>query len=162
MPLTQAIIAAHLDLSQPNVAKLLGRLGVIDLANASIDLIRVAYIRQLRQQAAGHGSDSLQAERLKLTAARRRKAEVDLRTRCGELVDAAEVRRALVRISAEVRHSLERIPDAIGPRLAAEGDEHRVASMLGAEIDLVLADLATRLRAGKFSEPQPSSGVGQE
>ena len=53
---TQTQIADHLDMSQQAVAELLARLG-IDWTAAGLDAIRVAYIRHLRGQAAGHKSE---------------------------------------------------------------------------------------------------------
>lgn len=161
MQLTQAIVAEHLDLNQSAVSRLLPRLG-IDLATASLDSVRLAYIRSLRSTAAGHGGDAMQTERLRLTTARRKKAELDLRERAGELVEADRVRLGVTACAAQTRSALERLPDMVAPRLAVETDESAIVAMLSGEIDMVLADLATRLRAGKFSEPSPSSGIGQE
>lgn len=149
MELTQAIIAEHLDMSQPAISGLLQRLGLG--LDAGLDEIRRAYIRQLRRAAANHGGGDMADERLKLTAAKRRKAEMELRTRAGELVEADQVRRALVGISSAMRATLERIPDALAPRLAVETDETAIARTLTAEIDQALTDFAAQLRTGKFA-----------
>lgn len=149
MPLTQTIVADHLDMSQQQVGKLLSRLGG-DLATAGLDEIRRLYIRSLRAAASGRGGADLATERLLLTAARRRKAEVDLRARCGELVNAEEVRRALVGISAGMRAALEKLPDVLAPRLAVEADENAIVALMSGEIEQVLRDFAAALRAGKF------------
>jgi hypothetical protein len=158
MQLTQAMVAEHLDMSQPKASKLLAGLG-LDLS-AGLDAVRVAYIRQLRSAAAGRDGPDLAGERLMLTAARRRMAEVDLRTRCGELVEADEIRRALVGIAAGLRTTLERLPDVLGPRLAVESDEHAVTALLTVEIDGALDAFATALRAGQFA--RESAGVAVE
>ena len=152
MQLTQTIVADYLDLSQPQVSQLLGRLGV-DLATASLDRIRIAYIRHLRATAAGHGGDELLAERLRLTAARRGKAELELRERTGELVEAAAVRRGIVTASAIMRSSLERIGDRLAPQLANECNPEACATLIASEIEAALCQLAVDLRE-RFSPPK--------
>lgn len=56
---TQAEIAAHLDMSERNLRELLGQLGM-DHKQVPMSALRVAYIRRLREQAAGRmgGDDS--------------------------------------------------------------------------------------------------------
>jgi phage terminase Nu1 subunit (DNA packaging protein) len=156
MQLTQAIVAEHLDLNQSAVSRLLPRLGVG--LEAGLDEIRTRYIRSLRSTASAHGGAALQAEKLKLTAARRKKAELDLRERAGELVESTRVRLGVTACAAQMRSALERLPDMVAPRLAVESDESTIVALLAAEIDLVLADLAARFRAGKFLAPSPEAG----
>lgn len=148
MSLNQSIVADHLDLSQQAVSQLLQRLGC-DLATATLDQIRVAYIRHLRAMAAGQGGDALAAERLRLTAARRIKAELQARTMAGELVEAAAVSRGITDAAAAMRASLERIGDRIGPRLAELTDPDACTDLVSREIDDALVQLAKDLRAGK-------------
>lgn len=54
--LTQSMIAAHLDMSDRNLRDVLNGLG-IDWKKSSLDEIRVSYIRDLREKAAGRGGD---------------------------------------------------------------------------------------------------------
>ena len=157
MRLTQSIVADHLDISQPAVSGLLSRLA-IDLEAASLDQIRRAYIRHLRAAAAGHGGDAMQAERLRLTAARRGKAELELRLRSGELVEAKAVGRGITTASATMRGALERIGDRLGPRLSNESDPELCAALISNEIEEVLRQLAVDLRA--LSAPAPEVGEG--
>jgi hypothetical protein len=56
MSLTQQEIAEHLDLSQVEVSKFLNGAG-IDWKDASMDYVRIQYIRKLRGNAAGHRTD---------------------------------------------------------------------------------------------------------
>lgn len=156
MGLTQADVGKHLDMSQQSAGEMLARLN-IDLT-AGLDEIRTRYIRHLRGIAAGHGGDAMRQERLLLTTVRRRKAELDLRTRCGELVEADRVRLGVAACAAQARSALERLPDMVAPRLAVESDESVIVGLLAGEIDQVLADLAARLRAGKFLAPAPGAG----
>lgn len=53
---TQQEIAAHLDMNQSEVSRHLARIG-IDWKLATMDQIRIAYVRNLRAQASGHRSD---------------------------------------------------------------------------------------------------------
>jgi RecB family endonuclease NucS len=52
----QAFVARHLDMSERNLRDVLRGLG-IDWPVDSIDSVRVAYIRDLREKAAGRGGD---------------------------------------------------------------------------------------------------------
>jgi hypothetical protein len=75
---TQAEVAEHLDLTQPAVAKLLaaGHLPAAEgRGNLDLEACRVAYIRRLREQAAGRASEGADAEGLDLVAERARLAK---------------------------------------------------------------------------------------
>ncbi|MCW2242793.1 hypothetical protein [Azospirillum canadense] len=94
---TQAEIAAHLDLSDRSVRDLKKR-GVFHAdarGNMDLDACRVAYIRHLRERAAGRASDAADDEKLDLTAERAALARVQ-RERIA--LDNAETRKELVRI----------------------------------------------------------------
>ncbi|UEX76804.1 hypothetical protein [Sediminicurvatus halobius] len=69
---TQREIAEHLDLSERRVRDLLAELGV-DHREASLDEVRVSYIRHLRELAAGRGGD----QQASLTEARTQQALAD-------------------------------------------------------------------------------------
>lgn len=69
-------------------------------------------------------------------------AEMRERQRAGELVELQQVHLAYTTLAAQLRAALERIPDKLAPRLAAEGDEHTVHSLLLAELDAALIDMA--------------------
>jgi hypothetical protein len=45
-------------------------------------------------------------------------------------------------LAAQLRAALERIPDKLSSRLAAESDEHTVHTLLLAELDQALLDMA--------------------
>jgi len=53
---TQVQIAEHLDLDQSAVSRMVDQLG-IDWRNATIDEVRIVYLRRLRAQASGHRSE---------------------------------------------------------------------------------------------------------
>ena len=85
--LTQQGIAKHLDLSQAAVSTLMVELG-IDWKAASLNEIRVAYIRRLREQAAGRaavGDLDLAGERAALAKAQRERIEMQNAVTRGEL-----------------------------------------------------------------------------
>lgn len=69
-------------------------------------------------------------------------AEMKERQRAGELVELAQVHLAYTTLAAQLRAALERIPDKLAPRLAAESDEHTVHTLLLTELDQALLDMA--------------------
>jgi hypothetical protein len=70
-------------------------------------------------------------------------AEMRERQRSGELVELADVHLAYTTLAAQFRAALERIPDKIAPRLAAESDEHAIHTLLLTELDQAMLDMAT-------------------
>lgn len=79
-------------------------------------------------------------------------AELREREALGELVNANDVRRAVVALSATARSGFERIPDKLADRLAALGDPHECHALLTAEIDQVLEDLAAGAESLKLDD----------
>lgn len=69
-------------------------------------------------------------------------AEMRERQKAGELVELAKVHLAYTTLAAQLRAALERIPDKLAPRLAAESDEHAVHQLLTGELDQALLDMA--------------------
>jgi hypothetical protein len=69
-------------------------------------------------------------------------AEMRERQQAGDLVERAAVEKKVDDASAQIRLALERIPDKIAERVAAESDAHACHAMISAEIDQVLDDLA--------------------
>lgn len=64
------------------------------------------------------------------------------RQRAGELVELAQVHLAYTTLAAQLRAALERIPDKLAPRLAAESDAAAIHDLLTAELDQALVDMA--------------------
>ncbi len=64
------------------------------------------------------------------------------RQKAGELVELQQVHLAYTTLAAQLRAALERIPDKLAPRLAAESDEHTVHTLLLTELDQALLDMA--------------------
>lgn len=69
-------------------------------------------------------------------------AEMKERQRAGELVELQQVHLAYTTLAAQLRAALERIPDKLAPRLAAESDEHTVHTLLLTELDQAMMDMA--------------------
>jgi hypothetical protein len=79
------------------------------------------------------------------------RAALKFRQEIGEMVDAASVTRAVTTWAATIRSALERIPDKLADRVAAEVDSVACHALMTAEIDLVLADLAAGARNLKMN-----------
>lgn len=116
---TQAEVAAHLDLTDRTVRELKKR-GVFNADSRSqmdLDACRIAYIRHLRERAAGRASDAEKAEGLDLTAERARLAKEqadhyamkNAQAR-GELVEASACTTAMVAVIEMIKAKLLRVP----------------------------------------------------
>lgn len=84
-------------------------------------------------------------------------ARLDYETRCGTLMDAADVRAVVANAATTLRTRLELLPDQLAPQLAAQPDENTVRAILANEIEALLADLAAGFtslqRSGAASAP---------
>lgn len=74
-------------------------------------------------------------------------AEMKERQKAGELVELLAVEKACADITAQTRNALERIPDKLADRLAAESDPFACRELLLAEIEQTLTDLSAALNA---------------
>lgn len=92
----------------------------------------------------------LQEERARREHHEANLAELKQRQLMGELVEASRVRKAVTTWAAMSRAAFEKIPDKLAERLAAEVDAPACHALLTAEIDLVLADLASGAIAMRF------------
>ncbi|MCO8588906.1 MarR family transcriptional regulator [Burkholderia multivorans] len=93
---TQQQIAEHLDLDQSAVSRFVDR-ARLDYKTASMDEIRVAYIRHLREVAAGRASETgidLVAERAMTERVDREIKLLTLAEKKGQLVNAAQLEQA--------------------------------------------------------------------
>lgn len=116
---TQTAIAEHLDLSQKAVSELMAELG-INWSTATMDEIRVAYLRRLRSVAAGHKSSSgadLVHERVENERLDRQLKELQLAEKKGQLVNVAQLEPMLVQMVVAFRTEVlsrdDRLKDAL-------------------------------------------------
>lgn len=112
---TQKQIAAHLDLSQAEVSKLMADLG-IDWKTAGLEEIRVAYIRKLRAVAAGHRSSDgldLTHERVLTERVDREMKALLLAEKKGQLVNVEQLEPELTQMVIAFRTEVLSLPDKI-------------------------------------------------
>ena len=93
--------------------------------------------------AAADGDDyDYQAERARREHYEANLAEMRAQQMAGSLVDADAVRRANIRVATEIRTALDRIPDLLALRLAAEPDADKCRKLLRDMVDTVVDQLA--------------------
>lgn len=73
-------------------------------------------------------------------------AQIDYWERIGSLVSKTEVEAAASDFGAQLRRTLEGLPDQVAELVAAESDPARVHALLLEEIDSVLSDLSHHLK----------------
>lgn len=126
---TQKQIADHLDLDQSSVSRLLGDLGIAAQA-ATLEQVRVAYIRKLRSVAAGHKSHDgmdLTHERVMTERVDRELKELVLAEKRGQLVNVSQLEPELTQMVVAFRTELLSRDD----KLKADLD-----ALYGTDIDL--------------------------
>ena len=156
---TQADVAAHLDLTDRTVRDLKRRgvFGADGRGQMDLDACRIAYIRHLRERAAGRASDDAEAEGLDLTAERARLAREqadhfamkNARER-KELAPLADITAALVAVIEMAKAKLMRVPAKV-----AKSD-----GKLKARIADALEDALDELSVARVEEEL--GGGGQE
>lgn len=121
MALTQQQVADHLDLAQQNVSAFLVQAN-LDLASATLDEIRLAYIRKLRGQAAGHRSEDgldLVRERVLTERVDRELKQYTLAEKKGTLVNVAQLEPELMQMVGAFRSELLSRDDRLKSELDA-------------------------------------------
>jgi len=132
--LTQQTIADHLDLSQQAVSDLLQRLG-INWRNSTLDEVRVAYIRHLRDKAAGRSAEGgldLAAERAALAKVQRERIEMQNAITRRELAPVIVIEEVLAKAGSRVAGILDAIPGMVKRRSAAVSSED--LALIAAEV----------------------------
>ena len=151
---TLADIADHLDLSVKSVSNL-KRAGVFPEAQRAghdLDAVRVAYIRHLRETAAGrsaaYGVVDLTAERARLAAAQAVRAERENAVAEGEFLPRDEVHIAVTSAFALVRSKILALPSRMAPQVAPAMTPAEAQAMLKDACYEALDDLAATDIAG--------------
>ena len=164
-------VAEHLDLSTTRIHQLV-KAGILPKSGrAAYDLTdcRIAYIRYIREIAAGRGSKDgavdLVAERARLTRAQAEMTERKNAIAEGEFLPRGEVHIAVTGSFARVRSRLLAIPSKLAPYLAPAMRPAEAQAILKTEIYDALNQLATPPAAGWDTrncqwtdEPQTTEG----
>ncbi len=154
---TQAEVAEHLDMSERNAREVLNRLDV-DWRTASLDEIRIAYIRDLREKAAGRGGDdqaALTRARVRDHLASAELKELQILERSKELVPVAEIEPWLTAMVAAARTEMLALPDALAQELRALYGVDIDASLIEDRIHVALNHLASRLQDDMADDDAP-------
>lgn len=134
--MSQQDIASHLDMSQQAASSLLEQLGV-DWKTADLSEIRVAYIRRLREAAAGRGGEGavgeLATERARLAREQADKIAMQNAVTRGELAPVALIEEVLTKAASKVAGVLDAIPGMI---------RRRVPLLTADDIDLIAGEVA--------------------
>lgn len=133
--MNQQAVAEHLDMSQQALSQWLGRLG-IDLKSSTIDEIRVAYIRAIREQAAGRaaaGDLDLATERARLAREQADKIAMQNAVTRGELTHTVILEQVLAGTASKIAGVLDAIPGMI---------RRRVPQLSAADIHIVSGEIA--------------------
>ncbi|MFC6351246.1 terminase small subunit [Stenotrophomonas sp. CW117] len=116
---TQQEIAAHLDMSDRNLRDVLQAVG-LDHKQVPLSVIRIAYIRKLREEAAGRGGEGsleLASERARLAKEQADKIAMQNAVTRGELAPAYVLEEVLSRAGARAARLLETIPGTLRRRV---------------------------------------------
>src|SRR5476649_2860797 len=122
MTTTQQQIADHLDLSQAEVSKFLKQIE-LDWKEATLDEVRVAYLRKLRAQAAGHQSGDghdLVRERVLSERVDRELKIFNLAEKKGSLINVAQLEPELMQMVGAFKSELLNRDDKLKATLEAE------------------------------------------
>lgn len=141
---TQVEIAEHLDLAQKQVSELMATLQ-IDWRSTPLDDIRVAYIRQIRAQAAGHKSasgDDLVAERVKTERVSRELMLLNLHEKRGSLIHVEQLRPMYSQMVGAFKTELMALPDKVKAELDALHGINVDVELLNAHVRAALEQLS--------------------
>lgn len=155
---TQAEVGAHLDLSDRAIRALIDR-GILPAArrgDLDIDACRVAYIKHLRETAAGRaagpGADDLTAERARLAREQADHFALKNASLRLELLPRSDITRAVTAAFQIVRDRLTALPAQLAAPLAGCSDPAAVRARLSDAVATVLDELAEE-RIVSIEEP---------
>lgn len=143
---TQKQIAEHLDLSTRSIADLQA-LGVVP-KGGDLDAARVAYIRHLREKAAGRGAGpmagglDLAQERAALARSQRTKIDLEIEVLQKTLIPAEQIEREWADIVASARAKLLAIPTRGASLVLAAEDRAEAEQILKSLVYEALDELA--------------------
>lgn len=133
--LIQRTIADHLDLSQQAVSQIMEEME-INWKSATLKQVRVAYIRRLREQAAGRaaaGDLDLAGERARLAKEQADRVAMQNAVTRGELAPVVLLEQVLAATAGKVAGIFDAIPGMV---------RRRVPRLTREELDLIAAEIA--------------------
>ena len=151
---TQLQIAEHIDLDQSAVSRFVDKVA-LDYRSATMDEIRIAYIRHLREMAAGRSSESgvdLVAERAMTERVDREIKLLTLAEKKGQLVNAAQLEAEFGLLVDAFRSELLALPERLVQKIRA---------LYGTEVDVELINDVTLDALGQLSRYDPD-GSGRD
>lgn len=149
---TQSEVAAHLDLTQPAVSQMLAE-GLLPTAarrgQLDLDACRIAYIRRLREQAAGRASledgddkPDLVRERALLARAQREGQNMKNAVLRGELLPVDEVEDVVGALLDATRAKMLALPTRAAPQCVGVGKPETVRDLLTGMVHDALSELS--------------------
>ena len=148
---TQQQIAEHLDINQSEVSRHMERLG-IDWTVATMDAIRVAYLRNLRGQASGHRTDDgqdLVKERVLTERVDRELKQLQLAEKRGLLINVAQLEPELMQMLGAFRAELVARDDKLKDELDA---------LYAIDVDLSILNEHTHAALQQLGRYEPGGG----
>jgi phage terminase Nu1 subunit (DNA packaging protein) len=163
---TQAEVAVHLDLSDRSVREIEVKLGLG--GDYTLNEFRVAYIRHLREQAAGRaasGDLDLATERARLAAAQAERVERANAIERGELAPMVLLEQVLAKTAAKVAGVFDGIPGQVrrrAPHMPVEALDvvaAEVAKARNTVAAMSLADLVEEPPEGVEEKPEAAAAA---
>jgi phage terminase Nu1 subunit (DNA packaging protein) len=138
---TSKIVAQWLGLTERRVRQLRDE-GVIEEYRAGLYDLQPTVLRYIKYLG-GTGKESLQTERMKLTAEKRKSAEMDNELRRGELHRAEDIETGIKTLCFNIRSRFLAMPAKLSPELAAAGrKQSKIFDILKTAIDEALEELS--------------------
>nr|WP_288358267.1 hypothetical protein [uncultured Pseudomonas sp.] len=163
---SQKEIAEHLDMSERNCRDVLKALD-IDWNVSSLDQIRTAYIRDLREKAAGRGGsqvEALNSARIEESTVKAANGRLTYHEKLGTLVPAADAASALRDwagfANREYQSGVEKIVQQLEAEHQISIDRDGVSRIAGSTVSRIggYADKLGRRIAGRGTAIQPAEG----
>lgn len=146
---TLKVIGNHLDMSERNAGTICQNLN-LNRETASLDDIRISYIRDLREKAAGRGGDAqgeLVLARIRETNTNADLKELMVKEKAGQLVIVDEIEPQLVAMVTAAKQELLSLPEKLASDIKALHGIEIDVSLIQERINDSLKQLATSLQA---------------
>ena len=138
---TSKVVAQWICLTERRVRQLRDE-GVIQESAPGLYDLQACVARYI-QYLGGAGKENLNAERTKLTAAKRQAAEMDNDERRGDLHSTADIERGIKTMCLNVRSRLLTLPGMLSPTLAKMTEQAEVFDVIKAAVDEALEELSS-------------------